>query len=200
MRVSISIIAVIVVAALTWFALRPTATQTTEKIVTEVTPSKTVKEESRIVVAPRPKAVTDTHAEIVETTETVTNSAQIVAIYQEAAPVQEESTITKPEDDIVNFLSNQIQNESLFGLLIQKQIIERFVIFIDNIPRKNLARKFLPIKPPGGLFLSSQNESGEFIAEENHERYYNYVRLIEKIDAEAAIDLYITLYPHFQKR
>ena len=45
MRVSISIIAVIVVAALTWFGLRPTTTQTTDRIITEVIPSKIVKEE-----------------------------------------------------------------------------------------------------------------------------------------------------------
>ena len=70
--------------------------------------------------------------------------------------------------------------ESVFLL---KDLIRRIVATIDNLPRKKVAVRLLPVKQAAGRFLASGSEDNLAIRPENAARYAVYVRLADAIDA-----------------
>ncbi|HSQ05058.1 MAG TPA: DUF3014 domain-containing protein, partial [Burkholderiales bacterium] len=86
--------------------------------------------------------------------------------------------------------------ESVFRL---KDLIRRIVATIDNLPRKKVAVRLLPVKQAAGKFLASGSEDDLAIRPENAARYAVYVRLADAIDPGKLVALYVRFYPLFQQ-
>lgn len=104
--------------------------------------------------------------------------------------------------------SDQTVRDSLVGLLgaqpvaqnlVPDEAIRRFVVTIDNLPRKKLAVNLRPVAATPGSFAASV--SGDRIALDaaNYARYAPLVRIIEATDARQIAALYRRFYPLLQE-
>ncbi len=125
---------------------------------------------------------------------------------------QEDSTVVETDPQLPSTLppvteSDQSIREalkSLFGgkptskLLFMENIIQRFVATVDNLPEKRLPRAHLPLKTPGGKFLTAGTLEAPQTSKRNYKRYDAYVILLESINYDLAIKIYSYFYPLFQ--
>lgn len=84
-------------------------------------------------------------------------------------------------------------------LFYPENIVRHFVAAIDNLPRRTVALRIMPIKPVGGPFLVAGREGSLVIHPDNAARYAPYVRALEAVDTRKLVATYIRLYPLFQQ-
>jgi hypothetical protein len=115
---------------------------------------------------------------------------------------EEELTLPQLESSD-NFMSAALEkllnNKSLMGIFINNQLINNIVVTIDNLPRKQVTMRLMPIKKAPGQFVTAENEGQKIISPKNQVRYSNYMQLAESIDASQLVKLYLQLYPLFQQ-
>lgn len=77
-------------------------------------------------------------------------------------------------------------------------LVRRFVVTVDNLPRKTTAQRLMPVKPvPGPFAVSATGQSFE-MAPSNALRYRPYVVAMEGVEAKKAVAAYARMYPLFQ--
>jgi hypothetical protein len=87
-----------------------------------------------------------------------------------------------------------------FDQLFQPQdLIRRFVATIDNLPRKTIALRLMPLKPVAGPFRTAGAEAGAVVGPDNAARYAPYVRALEALDSAKLVAIYVRFYPLFQQ-
>jgi len=79
------------------------------------------------------------------------------------------------------------------------EIVRHIVVTIDNLPRKTVAIRLLPVKPVGGKFLTVGEEESLAISRKNAARYAPYVRIVEMVDAKKLVAIYSRFSPLFQR-
>ena len=115
-----------------------------------------------------------------------------------------EEEITLPQlESSDNFMAATLEkllnNKALMGIFINDQLINNIVVTIDNLPRKQVTMRFMPIKKAPGQFVTAENEGQKIISPKNQVRYSNYMKLAESIDASQLVKRYIQLYTLFQQ-
>lgn len=98
-----------------------------------------------------------------------------------------------------NALSNLLSNKTLMNIFINDQLVRNIVVTIDNLPRQQVSTKVLPIKKAPGTFITAESEGVVTISPSNSERYAPYMRFAEEVDPKKLVNLYIQLYPLFQR-
>jgi hypothetical protein len=93
-------------------------------------------------------------------------------------------------------LAQLIGSQALAALLQPDRIVMRIVATVDNLPRQSAPQRMMPLKPAPGAFEAAE---GKAIGPRNAARYEAYLALARAVDARAAVDLYVRLYPLFQK-
>lgn len=93
----------------------------------------------------------------------------------------------------------QVLGEQWKALLKPEALIHKIVVTVDNLPRKDLPAKVVPLKRVKGAFLTSGKGDALSISVQNPQRYSSYVRLIQSVDTEKLVDLYRQFYPLFQR-
>jgi len=89
--------------------------------------------------------------------------------------------------------------KTTFDTLFHPQdIVRHFVATIDNLPRKTVALRLVPIKPAPGAFRTSGPEGHTIVGPDNAARYAPYVRALEALDSAKIVALYVRFYPLFQ--
>jgi hypothetical protein len=89
---------------------------------------------------------------------------------------------------------------AFFEQLFQPQdIVRHFVATIDNLPRKTVALRLMPLKPVPGSFRTAGAQDGVVIGAENAGRYAPYVRALEAVDSAKLAAIYVRFYPLFQQ-
>lgn len=94
---------------------------------------------------------------------------------------------------------------SLFGaptfdaLFRPQEMIRNIVVTIDNLPRKTVALRLVPVKPVPGAFQVRGSDGGWVVGPDNAARYAPYVRAFEAADSRRLVALYVRLYPLFQQ-
>jgi hypothetical protein len=78
-------------------------------------------------------------------------------------------------------------------------LARRIVATVDNLPRKQVAMRLIPMKPPGGGFVTKSQDGAVYLSPENYARYAPYVRLLESADPKKLVAVYVRLYPLFQQ-
>lgn len=123
---------------------------------------------------------------------------QIITLPDENLPF-ELPTLSESDALLLKMLNELSGQPDLLELLIGSQLIERFVITIDNLPSKELPSKKLFLQPVGGKFMTEVRDGETVIFSENAQRYQRYVSLLQALDAEKIATLYAQLYPLFQQ-
>ncbi len=80
-----------------------------------------------------------------------------------------------------------------------QDIIRRFVASIDNLPRKTVAQRLMPLKPVPGPLRTAGPEGELVVGPDNAARYTPYVRAMEAVDSAKLVAAYVRLYPLFQQ-
>jgi len=104
--------------------------------------------------------------------------------------------------------SDGVMHESLADLLSKKRFIELFtpkdfvyrvVATVDNLPRKNVATRLLPLKVPAGQFVTKGGGEVVSLSPANYARYKTYVNIARSADAKQLVATYVHFYPLFQE-
>ncbi len=84
-------------------------------------------------------------------------------------------------------------------LLRREDVIRHIVATVDNLPRRSVATRVLPVRPVPGRFATAGSGDDVAIAAENAARYAPYVQAAEAVDAKTLAALYVRFYPLFQQ-
>jgi hypothetical protein len=98
-----------------------------------------------------------------------------------------------------NALADLFGSATLGRIFYEDAIVHRFVTTVDNLPRKTLPPRYLPVKPPGGAFVTAGSEEALAIGADNAARYAPYVRLVDAADAKTLAGIYVHFYPLMQE-
>ena len=116
-------------------------------------------------------------------------------------PGKEATTLTLDESDAA-------MQEALAGLFgagapgqyfYLNDLVRRIVVTVDNLPRRQVATRLSPMKPPSGLFVTTGQDGSLYLSPENYARHTPYVRLLQSADPKQVVAVYIRLYPLFQQ-
>jgi hypothetical protein len=89
---------------------------------------------------------------------------------------------------------------AVFDQLFQTQdMVRRMVATVDNLPRKTVAQRLVPLKPAPGPLRASGPEGNVIIGPDNAARYTPYVRAFEAVDSAKLVAIYVRFYPLFQQ-
>lgn len=98
-----------------------------------------------------------------------------------------------------NTLAELFGAASLGKVFYEDAIIHRFVTTVDNLPRKALPSRNLPVKPIAGPLATSAIDANVSIGADNASRYTPYVQIAEAIDAKNLVQAYVHFYPLIQQ-
>lgn len=88
--------------------------------------------------------------------------------------------------------------ESLAKAFNTDAAIRRFVVTVDNLPRKTASARLMPVKPvPGGFAVAGSGQDATIDAQ-NALRYRPYIVAMEGVEAKRLVATYVQLYPLFQ--
>jgi hypothetical protein len=180
----IAVIIAIVIAALVWFYM----SSTTEQEIVEVAPVAVVKAE----IPPEPiiePIIAEKEAFPLVVTE------PLVAIAPEPIlPTLNESDVWLQEK-----LPSFTWRKELLKLVIDKDMIRRFVVFTDNFAQGNLAYAHSPLIKPNAKFLANEVNNGassDWKWDESATRRFTlYVDLLRSFDSETLVQSYFEMKP-----
>jgi Protein of unknown function (DUF3014) len=104
--------------------------------------------------------------------------------------------------------SDGVMHESLAELLSKKRFVELFtpkdfvyrvVTTVDNLPRKNVATRLLPLRVPAGQFVTKGGGEVVSLSPANYARYQTYVNIARNANAKQLVATYVHFYPLFQE-
>ena len=96
-------------------------------------------------------------------------------------------------------LAGLVGAKSLAEFFYPDRIIRRIVATIDNLPRARAPVGMMPVKPIPSSFVTAGTGNNAVIGPDNWARYAPYAAVVQAVDAEKAVDLYVRLYPLFQR-
>jgi len=144
--------------------------------------------------------------EVAESAPSVNAEPEVAHPLPQAAPQTPSTSTSKPlpplnESDptVREALATPLGTKALDDIVISKDIARHIVATIDNLPRKKLAQRLLPVRPPSGQFVASGQGELFTLSPANYARYNRYVRLMQAVDTKQLIALYVQLYPLFQQ-
>jgi hypothetical protein len=93
-----------------------------------------------------------------------------------------------------------VTEQSLEALFRMDGFIRRLVVTIDNLPRKQLSRgKYRVTRSTSGRFAVQGEGESLYLSPGNFERYTAIVELIDKLDSDRLIAVYLQYYPLYQE-
>jgi len=100
------------------------------------------------------------------------------------------------KESIADFVTGQ----SLEALFRMDGFIRRLVVTIDNLPQKQLPRgKYRVTRSTSGRFAVQREGESLYLSSDNFERYAPIVGLIESLDNDRLIAVYLQYYALFQE-
>ena len=100
---------------------------------------------------------------------------------------------------MIGALAGLIGNKSLMRLFDTEAVIQHLVATVDNLPRRIVPANAMPMEPPKGALIVEGREDEWTLSAKNAARYAPYVKIAEAVDPVKLVELYIRLYPLFQK-
>jgi hypothetical protein len=100
---------------------------------------------------------------------------------------------------VLDALNQLLAHPQLAEWLVSEHLIARFVAFVDAATGPRIAINLWPAKPVSGRFLVQDENGLTVISGANSSRYDDRVRLFSGIDTQAAVALYLRLYPLCQQ-
>ncbi len=121
---------------------------------------------------------------------------------EEMQPTQEVKplpSLSESEEAMQDALRRLFGQKSLREFFYLEDFVRRLVVTIDNLPRKQVPLRYVPVKLTAQRFLTIGEEDNVFLNPDNYRRYAPYVRLAESVKTKQLVALYTHYYPLFQE-
>lgn len=116
---------------------------------------------------------------------------------QEAEPLP---SLDESDPLVRGELDRVLAMQPLGDLLNLDNVIRRFVITVDNLPRKHFPRsKYMATRATAGRFLVSREQEQIYLSPDNFARYTPFVQMFEAVDETQVVPVYVRLYSLFQE-
>ena len=99
---------------------------------------------------------------------------------------------------VADTLGGLVGRDALARFFVPDGIVRRFVATVDNLPRKTIAQRVLPVRPVPGAFVVAGRDDTLTIGGDNALRYRPYVAVMEAAEAKRLVAAYLRFYPLFQ--
>ena len=122
--------------------------------------------------------------------------------YPVQAPPQEPKPLPPLNDSdgtMQEALTEFFGRKSVAQYFIPKEIIRRFVVTVDSLPRKKVPTRYSLFKPAKGNLIVTGDQENLILKPENFERYTPYVLMSEAVDIKKIVAAYVRFYPLFQQ-
>ncbi|MDB5808078.1 MAG: hypothetical protein JWN94_200 [Betaproteobacteria bacterium] len=116
-------------------------------------------------------------------------------------PAQEKPlpALDKSDATLRAALNDLVRDTSLVNLFQPNEFVRRVAATVDNIPRQKIAQRIIATKPAPGTFAVTGKGDNLEIAPHNAARYAPFIRLMNAVDTEKSVGVYIHFYPLFQR-
>ena len=118
---------------------------------------------------------------------------------QSTAPAEPLPALAESDKAIAAALATAIDSDAFARMMVNQDFVRRFVITVDNLPRKSYSQRLSPMKPIPGEFSVSRSQEALRISPQNVERYALAVRALEAVNSEKLVAAYVRYYPLFQE-
>lgn len=102
---------------------------------------------------------------------------------------------TALQEELAGLFTRKL-TEELFDL---REIARRFVVTVDNLPRKKVPMRYRLFKPVLGNFIATGEGENFLASPDNARRYRTFVWLAEAVDTRKLVEVYVRFYPLFQE-
>ncbi len=155
-------------------------------------------EQPDLIGAPQPVAVAppEKPAILHPIDQTLTDDRAAEPVMDPDQPLPE---LQQSDAQIAGILSRLLAEQSLDEFFLLEHIIERFVVMVDNLPRRDLPVTHRPLKKIPGKFLASSPREDLVVDPANYRRYVPLISLLDKADTRQMVAVYVKLYPLFQE-
>lgn len=116
-----------------------------------------------------------------------------------AAPAAPLPSLADSDPAVRDALAPLFGTSAFDALFRPQEMIRNIVATIDNLPRKNVALRLMPVKPVSGAFQVRGSDGGWVVGPDNAARYAPYVRAFDAVDSRRLVAVYVRLYPLFQQ-
>jgi hypothetical protein len=107
-------------------------------------------------------------------------------------------TLADSDPDVMQALA-RLLGSGAEGLVLRPGIVHRIVATVDSLPGNKVPQQVMPVKPPGGAFLTADDGTRKSISPANAARYARYVSLVSQMDVAQLVATYRHYYPLFQQ-
>ena len=114
------------------------------------------------------------------------------------APAKPLPSLADSDAAMKDVLAELFGSEAVARFFVSDAIVQRFVATIDNLPRKTLSARLMPVKPVPGAFAATGTGEPKTIDAGNALRYRPYVVAMEAVPAKRLVAAYAQTYPLFQ--
>lgn len=121
-------------------------------------------------------------------------------------PIRETEPPEKPlpalessDDAMLEVLTGFFGQQAVQEFFDVREIVRRFVVTVDNLPRKQVSMRYRLFKPVAGQFLATGEGENYLTNPDNLRRYKSYVLLSDAVDAQKLVAVYTRFYPLFQQ-
>lgn len=121
-------------------------------------------------------------------------------------PIKEAASSEKPlpalensDDSLLGALTGFFGQKPVEEFFDVKELARRFVVTVDNLPRKKVPLRYRLLKPVAGQFLATGEGENYLTNPDNYARYKSYVILADAVDAKKLVAVYTRFYPLFQQ-
>lgn len=117
----------------------------------------------------------------------------------EAALSIPESALPLAADQVGSAVTVFLGNKTALTFFQLADFPRKFVATVDNLARSHAPPKVWPNNPTEGRFNVQMLDGATIVSSDNAQRYTPLVMMLEKINAELAVDLYVRMYPVLQQ-
>lgn len=108
-------------------------------------------------------------------------------------------TLENSDDALFETLTGFFGKKSVLEFFEVKELARRFVVTVDNLPRKKVPLRYRLFKPVAGKFSATGDGENYLSKPDNQRRYNAYVLLTGAVDIKKLVALYTRFYPLFQE-
>jgi len=108
-------------------------------------------------------------------------------------------TLDASDPALAQGLADLLGRQAALSQLVTDGFVRRLVATVDNLARAHASPKLWPVVPAPQRFMATPRGEGEVIGADNGLRYSAFVLLLEQVDVDRAVALYVRLYPLFQQ-
>jgi hypothetical protein len=121
-------------------------------------------------------------------------------------PIRETEPPEKPlpplessDDAMLEVLTGFFGQKAVQEFFDAREIVRRFVVTVDNLPRKHVAMRYRLFKPVAGQYLATGEGDNYLTNADNFRRYKSYVLLSDAVETRQLVAVYKRFYPLFQQ-